>query len=355
MDIVASWKPQTATPGIIPMGKTQGRFVFINESFQNMQITLSNGYNFYLPARMSRAICVTVATGNFSWKVLSTMAIPGVDLALVEHYDPTEQFIETYPGSQVSGGGLATGNTLSNEGNAAPLEVIDIGTTGNAKLLDIFNDHFVWSVEQAGVAHQVLKGQSSGTPLQIGKVGDVTDILGNLTIPNAVYVQAYDHLGVARGILAADVTDHTIARIAGATSQFKVLNQAGTLILGTDSGGLNIVSKKIFDTSSNNLVDWTGAGLFIEGNPASNGSMSYRGNGVNTDWQMGGLSTFTGAATGTYNHNMVRFGASAAPNFIAPMCQVSGSQTMGYDTLTATQAHITSGASLSFKAWCYIQ
>lgn len=60
------------------------------------------------------------------------------------------------------------------------------------------------------------------------------------------------------------------------------------------------------------------------------------------------LSTFAGTATGTYNH-----GLGATPTIVLPMQDVVGSQTMGYDTLTVTQVHITSGAGNSFNALCY--
>jgi hypothetical protein len=72
-------------------------------------------------------------------------------------------------------------NTLSNEGNPINTEVIDIGTPTNSKLVDIFNDHFTWSVEQSSVKHQVLKGQTSGNPLQLGQAGDKVQILGAIS------------------------------------------------------------------------------------------------------------------------------------------------------------------------------
>lgn len=56
-------------------------------------------------------------------------------------------------------------------------------------------------------------------------------------------------------------------------------------------------------------------------------------------------SRFTGAATGTYSH-----GLGTTPNHVMPMASVSGSQTMGYDSATSTQVHITSFAGLSFSA-----
>jgi hypothetical protein len=74
------------------------------------------------------------------------------------------------------------GNTLSNEAAGSGTEIIDIGIVGNTKMLDIFNDHFIWQVIQAGVAHQVLKGNTAGNPLQLGALGDIVEVLGKLQI-----------------------------------------------------------------------------------------------------------------------------------------------------------------------------
>lgn len=61
----------------------------------------------------------------------------------------------------------------------------------------------------------------------------------------------------------------------------------------------------------------------------------------------GGFGRFTGAASGTYNH-----GYGATPSWFGPMQSVIGSQTMGYDTVTSTQVHITSGSANSFSCLC---
>jgi hypothetical protein len=79
------------------------------------------------------------------------------------------------------------------------------------------------------------------------------------------------------------------------------------------------------------------------------GGLSFSGMGTGITWKTGdtlsGTHTFTGAATGTYTH-----GAGGTPFMVLPMQQTSGSQTMGYDSITSTQVHITSGAGNSFKA-----
>jgi hypothetical protein len=93
--------------------------------------------------------------------------------------------------------------TLSNENQTTGTLVVDIGPSGNNQVVAIFNDHFLWSVVQSGVAHQVLKGQTSGNPLQIGQSGDITEVLGKLTVDGtsiltgAVTAAAANVLGTA--------------------------------------------------------------------------------------------------------------------------------------------------------------
>ena len=112
---------------------------------------------------------------------------PPVSKILPTYYAPGERVppIPILGNSPVGVGGsvsTTSANNLSNEANSLATEVIDIGPTTFAKLIDIFNDHFIWSVLQSGVAHQVLKGLTSGNPLQIGQAGDIAEVLGQLLV-----------------------------------------------------------------------------------------------------------------------------------------------------------------------------
>lgn len=142
-------------------------------------------------------------------------------------------------------------NTLSNENNAVGTLVIDIGPTPAAlnNMINIWNDHFIWSVVQSGVAHQVLKGNVSGTPLQIGQSGDLAEALGNFQIDgtstltgdaslggNALFtgsaksIQMHDELGTNYTVMAFDATtaeqlnilDGTAGELANIKSNTKV-------------------------------------------------------------------------------------------------------------------------------------
>ena len=154
--------------------------------------------------------------------------------------------------------------TLSNEGGAVGTEVIDIGTVNNSKLVDIFNDHFIWKVEQAGVAHQVLKGNASGTPLQIGQAADLTEVLGTLQVDGGT-------IGVATAgdLIDGSLTNATYLKVRSAgTFHFQTPN--GTDVLTLDSSG-NLNMGHTNPSGSNNVN--------ANGNVRINGALSMFDNG----------------------------------------------------------------------------
>lgn len=118
---------------------------------------------------------------------------------------------------------VAAVQTLSNEGQAAGTLVIDYGPSGNNQVGAFYNDHFILSVVQAGVAHQVLKGQTSGNPLQIGQAGDISEVLGKLTVDQLLTAS----LGLTQtGVLSSTGGAQTITG-----------NAAGSLHLGQSATG----------------------------------------------------------------------------------------------------------------------
>lgn len=115
---------------------------------------------------------------------------PPISRLFMTLYGANEIVPGTYPMSIMhqttvgnQGGVTSSVGTLSQETNAAGFETVDIGTSTNNKLIDIFNDgHFIWSVLQGAAAHQIMKGQSAGNPLQLGQAGDIVEMLGKLLI-----------------------------------------------------------------------------------------------------------------------------------------------------------------------------
>lgn len=145
-------------------------------------------------------------TGKINILPVNNVGVSGTGIINITVYFVTDVVPKgTYPVAipvQIVSAKVSSVITLSNEGGAVGTEVIDIGTVNNAKLIDIFNDHFVWKVEQAGVAHQVLKGNASGVPLQIGQAADITEVLGNLQVDGTATLNN----GVAGDTVIVDAT-----------------------------------------------------------------------------------------------------------------------------------------------------
>jgi hypothetical protein len=171
-------------------------------------VTHTEQHGFNLPAGAWRNVALIAGEISVDFVAEYVLPNPPVSKLMATYYAPGEvpDPIGTLGNSPI-GGGVQTSSvqTLSNEGGGAGIEVIDIGTSTTAKLLDIFNDHFVWSVQQTLVAHQVLKGQTSGNPLQIGQAGDVTEILGQLSVDQALTALAAIFPNIAGTTVAGGV------------------------------------------------------------------------------------------------------------------------------------------------------
>lgn len=156
-----------------------------NESSDGIDVLFKNSNNsHFLPAGGWGTF--EIEPNDSQVQITVTYVIPTPPVSLVQgiYYMPGEKVPQNFTlGNSAIGGGTTTvGSTLTNETATVGTEIIDIGTVANQKLLDIFNDHFLWKVEQAGVAHQVLKGQTAGNPLQIGQAGDIAEFLGQLLV-----------------------------------------------------------------------------------------------------------------------------------------------------------------------------
>lgn len=269
-------------------------------AFQVSQDTLN------LPAGAWLPVALQPGENQVTWTVKYVLPNPPVSKLMVTYYAPSEPVpsIVTLGNSPIGGGTVATNQTLSNEANNAGTEVIDIGVPGNQKLIDIFNDHFLWQILQSGVVHQVLKGQTSGNPLQLGQAGDITEILGKLQLDGQV--------------ISPSGSPITFNASSGQQIQFL---QNGTTIFFMDNTGIHLFGNFAYDLGS--------TGLF-----------KFRNGNTTQAW-----GNFSGTGSGTYNH-----GFGSAPFAVIPIVDVVGSATQGYDTITSTQVHITLGAPLDFRA-----
>jgi hypothetical protein len=128
--------------------------------------------------------------------------------------------------------------------------------------------------------------------------------------------------------------------------------QGGSSLLNCDAGAFSILAKLINDISGNNLIDWTAGGVYLKGNPSSDGPAHYQADGSNTDWTFSAWSAFSGTGSGTFNHGLKRKGAGIVPDIIVanPCATASSSQTIGFANFTTTQCLVTTGAGLSWQA-----
>lgn len=379
-----------------------------NESGCGLTVAFSNGHTEAIPAGAWPMFEIEPEVQTYTWTV--TYILPNAPVALLEavYYFPYEGVPPTPAlGNSPIGitGGVQTSSvqTLSNEGNAANTLVMDLGDTGNTNLFTLYTDgHNLWKVDQAGVIHQVLKIQVSGNPLQLGQIGDITEVLGNLTVDgtqivtgDATFNGAGSSLSTAHdaaisgslktnsirdntnGNLALDLSVGTGAvtlpqlltatgQITGAAAQNLILNAVtgkqvefdvnNAQVGHIDGGGLAFSSKKLFDGSSNNLADWTAAGFFMKGNPLSNGKFQYQADGSHTDWTFsanhgGSFTSVVGQTTVT--HGLTQFGAAATPDTVLINDTSGGSMTADASSINSTTFVCAAGQAHAATFWAF--
>ncbi|MGH8397491.1 MAG: hypothetical protein ACRETA_04510 [Gammaproteobacteria bacterium] len=177
-------------------GNQPSHLRIFNESGCGLQIQFNDGSDDYVPAGAWPVYELGNSVTQMSWQV--TYVIPNApinQLQLIYYYPgenvPAQPTLGNSP-IGITGSVTTGGSTLSNEGNPSGTEVIDIGDSALAKLWDIFTDHFTISVDQGGVLHAALKGNSSGNALQIGQAGDTSEVLGSLSVDQLLSVSTAD-------------------------------------------------------------------------------------------------------------------------------------------------------------------
>jgi hypothetical protein len=184
---------------------------------------------------------------------------------------------------------------------------------------------------------------SSKTRVQAPTGGSV-----NIQIPAASDVLVASSTGVT--VTGTSTLDSGAITTDGSGN---ITKWAGVLQVDGSNPALSVGSNKTrvqaANTGSINLQVPGGSDVAVVTNGAFTVSQQLTLSGVGITWKtndtISGTHTFTGTTTGTYTH-----GAGGTPFIVIPMCDVVGSQTMGYDTITSTQVHITSGGGLGFKA-----
>lgn len=334
---------------------------FHNDSGCGLGMTLKNtGQSFNLPAGAWVPIPIGPGESEVDYVVKYVLPNPPVSTLMITYYGPGEPIPQTSTlgNSPVGiGGSVQTSSvqTLSNEGNAAGGLVVDIGDVTISQLWKIFTDHFSIAVDQAGVTHTVLKGNTTGNPLQLGQVGDITEVLGKLTADQLLTAA----LGIA-------ISASGLSVIGGTTSDSLTVtgNSALTGVI-TSNNGMSIVEGGLTSTIFND------AGGFLNlNNPTSiqqviNGIGQFHVDANGAGLGAGSMHFLTGSiarvtivsfttvngTTGTIAH-----GLGATPDIIIGNAFNTGVNsaniTIGFSEVNATTFKASSIAVAACKALC---
>lgn len=348
-------------------GKNAGTVHIYNESGSGLQIAfITSGDGFYLPAGAWVDRTVSPGEIGIKWTVIYNLPSPPVTLLLITYYSPNEQIprTPTLGNSPIGiGGNISTVGTatLSNEGNTVQTLIIDIGQVGNTLLITINSDgSFSWAVLQGGTAHQVLKAQTAGNPLQIGKTGDVSEVLGQLTVDQKILATT----GMITPINSGN------ARFYGDAANQRALIDIpdGTALWGFDVSG-NLLTTANFAVSSNggskNVIDTTATQTFIKASSeldfqVPNGTNIFKTTSGGITLQAGtigllagSVSRMTGAlATACGSGTVISHGLGTTPTFASacPTITQPGSATVGFANFGSTTFTATVGSG-SLIAW----
>lgn len=376
---IATFNPSVDPQGNFPNSVTGNCVVLhlLNESLESFWLTDGSGtYYGLVPALWSAVIAVKTPPSMFAYAVFATQNAEDTTLQQVQGaiYSSDEDTSKLYsgplprianvgnPGSVSS---TVSGGTLVNTGNAANTQVVQIASTGaTGNTYTLTNDGLMQlAVTIAGALISVLQtlepGSTGNDILKLGALNYITHVLGDLNIDGVLRPNTIASATVTGNETVAGTLGVTGASTLGAVSTTGVTNSGNETIAGTLgvtgastlTGQVQIGVKKLQTTSANNLVDWTGTGVQLNGNPATHGRPNFSQDGTNIDWYTTAISTtgVTVSASGTVNHNVKVAGAASTPNnaFIDPYNGTPpGSQTMGIGSFTTTTAYVTCGASL---------
>lgn len=321
MNIATVFDPATSTSDTftVPQSSANGKMVVYNESNISLTFTFQSGNNAYVPAWTAILFHGPFGNVNVTWEhqtILSGSGQAPLSQVVVETYACGEPVPGTFPAALVrqtnigNSVGLATSaSSLVNDGNSANTSIVESTVSGDGSS--------AVSISNNGVV-------AIGTTLNPGSI----TLMGALSTDNGKLTTD------GTGMLSAVSFEPT-----GATSKPKISSDStgninidipnGTRIVQVNSGGLDLTTSGTFDITAGQVHVTNGLKF------SNNQTMSK-------------ISTFSGVGSGTYNHNL-----GGTPAIVLPMCNTSGSQTMGFDSANGTQVHITAGGGLSFKAFCW--
>lgn len=355
MRIIPAFDPSTpTTQPYISLGAADSgcKILLYNESNYNLKLDFYNGSNSILHAWEARYWTLDGDTPQVNWSVESVLAMTNPPISSVkgELYEPNEKLEGNYPVGLIRAttvgnpGGVTTSvastNAIINDGNAIGTSIIESTVTGqSSSSVKIFNDGTGTIAELiGGILVQVVKLAATDPVLALGAASHLVEVLGNLqtdgtfTIANTThstsmrvdtsgnfFMKSVDNAEFALGV--GNVDGSIIDAFAGATtfikspSDIQLQVPSGTTVAKIDGTGLN------FNATGKGITWKTGDTLSV-------------------------THKFTGNGSGTYSHGCV-----TTPFAILPICTtVNSSMTMGVDSITTTQVHVTCGNAFTFTA-----
>ena len=322
----------------IPVGgayslNNPGMLRVFNESGCGLNIQFNDGTDDFVPAGAWPIFPLGPNVTSMTWTV--QYIIPNAPIAqmVLVYYYPGEPIPQNVVlGNSPIGitGNVTTSSvqSLSNEGNPDGQLVVDIGDVTVADLIKLFTDHFFFKVDQSGTAHSVLQGNTSGNPLQIGQAGDIAEVLGKLTVDQAL--TALLGAAVTNG-LVTDTLDVTgIATFVGEPVFESGFGAPASTDIHQNVDSTNAI---FHDIGGVHILESKSSGVYIGQrlNLLSGSMTRINGGSVN--------GTSGSAITVTHGLGAVPTIVLATPNLAQP-----GSATIGIGNITSTTFELTFGA-----------
>ena len=380
MQIVATFDPALASAGSFNTQlPANGKFILYNESNVGLSIVFNGGHTAYSPAWTASLYYLISNDPNVGWSQKSVLSgqTTSISQVVVEAYQPNESLNGTYPTSIQHNSfvvnpisTVAMGNTLVNQSFANQTPVVQIGTSAHTNDILINNDGTgKFSIEQAGVQHQILQMNSSGKPLFLSDPSglDHVEVLGTLDVDGNLWECGATNLD--NGAISTDGSGNlTAVAVAaknlsstGASTLKSVAITNNETVGGTlgvtgasslDNGNITTDGSGVLHVDTIDTHSGAGSHIQFKVNGANSFQATSNGPNLNANMQynllagsLARLSIFTGTGTGTYTHNL-----GATPDIVIVMTHTNGSQTVGYDSENGTTVHITCGAGLAFTA-----
>lgn len=286
--------------------------------------------------------------GSIGISGFNTANIPTTQVSVVlitVYYDgdvvPTGSWPVSIP-SQVVNNSVAVTSSVKNDGNPAATQVVEATVTGSSGSNVVINNDGTGTISVliAAALVQILKLAAADPVVALGAATHLVEILGNLQVDGSIT----QSVGGQTATYSVDSSGNLNIYSSGASGSIQLgVNNVLGVVMAAFAGGITYL-KSPTEIQFQVPQGTSTARITSGGFNIINGSLKWKSGDT-----LSQTHAFNGTGTGTYAHGCV-----AAPFAVLPMTNVSGSQTMGFDSVTATQVHITAFSGLNFTAVCFV-